>query len=127
MGRGIEKRTANDRFSPGDLDETALEQSSQRPGRVHPANLGDLRCGRGLTIGNHRQRLESLYRQSLRRAVMKQPTHPLIQLGPSDDLVATRDLNELEAATLVPFLLERLKSLGDMFLWLAIEDLRECF
>ena len=56
---------------------------------------------------------------------MKQPTHPLIQLGPSDDLIATRDLNELEAATLVPFLLERLERLGDMFLWLAVEDLRE--
>ena len=83
---------------PAILIEVALEQRGEHAGRVHAANLGDLRRRDRLLVGDDRQRLERLHRQLLRRPLVEQSPDPLVQLGARDDLVAAGDLDELQAA-----------------------------
>ena len=45
------------------------------------ADLGNLRRGDRLLVGDDRQRLERLHRQLLRRPLVKQLADPLVQLG----------------------------------------------
>ena len=51
-----------------------------------------------LLVGDHRERLERLHRQLLRRPLVEQLAHPLVQLRARHDLVAAGDLDDLQAA-----------------------------
>ena len=81
--------------------------------------------GDRLLVGDDRQRLEPLHGQLLRRALVKQPAHPLVQLRPRDDLIAAGDLDDLQPGTVLVVGLERLHRRGDVFLRLVGEQLEQ--
>ena len=81
------------------LDQLALDERRQDAAAARDAaNLGDFRRGDGLLVGDDRQRLERLHRELLRRPLVEQLAHPVVQLGARDDLEAARDLDDLQAA-----------------------------
>ena len=61
-----------------------------------------------LLVGDDRQRLEPLHRQLLRRALVEQPAHPLVQLGARDDLIAASHFDQLQAGPVLVVGLQRL-------------------
>ena len=68
------------------------------PAAVDAANFGDLERRDRLPVGDHRERLERLHRQLLRRALVEQAPHPLVQVRSRDDLVAAGHFDQLQAA-----------------------------
>ena len=79
--------------------------------------------GDRLLVGDHRQRLERLHRQLLRRPLVEQLAHPLVQLGARDDLVAAGDLDELQAARPLVVGAQRRERGVDVLPRLAVEQL----
>ncbi len=61
----------------------------------------------GCAIGDDRERFERLHRQLLRRALVKQPAHPFVQIRARHDLIAAGDLDQLQAARPLVVLLQR--------------------
>ena len=97
--RRVHERAADHLLAADGLDQLALDQRRQHAAAAaDAADLGDLRRRDRLLVGDDRQRLERLHRQLLRRPLVEQLAHPFVQLGPRHDLVAARDLDDLQAA-----------------------------
>ena len=99
LARGaVQKRAADHLLAADDLDQMPFDQRAEHAGRVDAANLGNLRRGHRLLVGDHRQRLERRHRQLLRRPLVEQAAHPLVELGARHDLIAAGDLDERQSA-----------------------------
>ena len=96
-GRAVHERPADDRLAADHLHQLAADQRVEHARRVDAADLGDLGRRHRLAVGDDRQRLERRHRQLLRRALVEQAPHVLVQLGPRDDLVAAGDFDQLQA------------------------------
>ena len=79
--------------------------------------------GDRLLVGDDRQRLERLHRQLLRRALVEQPAHPLVQVRPRDDLIAAGHLDQLQPARPLVVLLQLGERRLHVFLRLGVEQL----
>jgi hypothetical protein len=121
--RRVHEWPADDRLATDDLDQMTLEQRVQHPGGVHAANLGDLQRGDRLSIGDDRQRLERLNRQSLRTPLMKQAANPLVQIGARDDLISARHFHQLQAARAFVILFQFGDGRLHVFLGFSVEQL----
>src|SRR5207248_7323864 len=97
LRRGLEEWAADDVLAADDLDQMPLEQRRQHARRVDAADLADLERGDRLLVGDDRERFQTLNGELLRRALVEQSAHPLVQLGARDDLVAAGDLDHLQA------------------------------
>ena len=98
LGRAVEHRPAHDLLAAGDADQALLEQRLDDAARLHAAQLDDLGQRHRLLVGDHGERLEGLDREAGRRARVEQLAHPVVVLGPGRDLVAARDLDDLQPA-----------------------------
>jgi hypothetical protein len=79
-----------------DLDQVALQQRREHARVFTPANLADLERRDRLTVGDHRQGLQTRHGQLLRRAFVEQAAHPLVQFGARDDLEPAGHLHQLQ-------------------------------
>ena len=125
LGRAVEERPADDVLAADDLDQMPLQQRREHAGRVDAANLADLRGGDRLLVGDHRQRLERLHRQLLRRPLVEQAADPLVKLGSGRDLVAAGDLGQMQPAASLVVVLQRLDGGEHVFLGLVAEQLEQ--
>ena len=113
-------------FRPTTLTQAALDQRPEDTRRVHTANLRDLGSRHRLPVGNHRERFQGLQREALFRVLMKEPSHPLVQLGFRHDLVTAGDFDQLQSAGAVrPLFAEGRQCFFDVLARLTIENPRE--
>ena len=103
----------------------SIERGQHAAAAADAANLGNLGRRDRLLVGDDRQRLERLHRQLLRRALVKQLADPLVQLGTRHDLVAARDLDELQTAWPLVVGAHRRERGVDVLPRLAVEQLVE--
>src|SRR6185369_6198003 len=125
LRRGVEEWTTDDVLAANDLDQVAFEQRREDTAGVDATNLGDLERRDRLFVGNHRQRLETLHGELLRRALVKKTAHPLVQVGTRDDLITTRNFDHLQARTVLVVGLQRGDRGRDVFLRLFGQQLEE--
>ena len=100
LARGrVHERAAHHLLAADGLDQMPLDERRQdAAAAAHAADLGDLRRGDRLLVGDDGERFERLHRQLLRRALVEQLAHPFVELGARHHLVAPRDLDDLQPA-----------------------------
>jgi hypothetical protein len=76
-----------------------LEQRREHARRVDAANFANFQRRDRLLVGDDGERFEPLHGQLLRRALVEEPPHPFVQLGARHDLIAARNLHELQPRT----------------------------
>src|SRR5207247_648827 len=124
--RAVHERTADHLLASDRLDQFPLDE--RREHAVAAADAADLRNLGGrhrLLVRDHRERLERLHRQLLRRPLVEQLADPLVQLRTRDDLIAAGDLHELQAAGTIVVGADRGERRLDVFPGLAVEQLAQ--
>jgi hypothetical protein len=98
LSRRVHEGPADDLLAADDLDEMPLEQCIQHARSIDSAHVADLEGSDGLLVSDHRERFQRLHGQLLRAPFVEEAPHPIVQIGPRDDLEATGDLHQLEPA-----------------------------
>ena len=89
---------SDDLLASGGGDEFAIEQRAQDAGRLDAANVGDLRAGDGLLVGDDGKGLKGGKRETNRRLeTFGEGAHHVMMLGLGGHAESARDLTNLDA------------------------------